>query len=249
MISVSNASYPTEPGLDTAISHAIVRAVGEGRLGETFRIHTTGPVVAFGRQDRVTPGYADAVRAARQGGYLPVERLAGGRAAVFHEDTLAFSWAIPEREPREGITSRFETISALLAASFRDLGVDAAVGQLPGEYCPGAYSVHIRGAGKVMGVGQRLVRGAAHVGGVIVVDGGRRIADVLGSVYAALSLEWTPTTSGDLADRVPGISLDTVAAAVLRRLSDHDEIAPASLPDWIVSEGRDLAPSHIAPAA
>lgn len=249
MISVVNASYPTNPGLDTAISHAIVRGVGEGRLEETFRIHATGRVVAFGRQDRVTPGYGDAVQAARDAGYVPVERLAGGRAAVFHEDTLAFSWAIPTDQPRNGIAARFETISSLLVGAFRDLGVDASVGQLPGEYCPGAYSVHMRGAGKVMGVGQRLVRGAAHVGGVIVVDGGKRIADVLESVYAALSLEWNPLTSGDLADRVPDISLDAVTAAVLHRLSDHDELCHASLPEWIVSEGRELAPSHIAPAA
>lgn len=249
MISVIYISHPTDPGLDTAISHAIVRAVGEGRLGETFRIHTTARIVAFGRQDRVTPGYADAIQAAHDAGYLPVERLAGGRAAVFHEDTLAFSWAIPAHQPRDDITARFETISSLLAAAFRDLGADATVGQLRGEYCPGAYSVHIRGAGKVMGVGQRLVRGAAHVGGVIVVDGGKRIADVLGGVYTALSLEWDPRTSGDLADRVPDISLDTVTAAVLDRLADHDELAAASLPDWLLSEGRELAPSHIATAA
>ena len=37
-----------------------------------------------------------------------------------------------------------------------------------------------------MGVGQRLVRGAAHVGGVVVVDQGDRIRDVLLPVYDAL---------------------------------------------------------------
>lgn len=244
-----DAAHPDEPALDTGISHAIVRAVGEGRLGETFRLHRTARIVAFGRQDRLAPGYADAVRSTRDAEYLPVERLAGGRAAVFHEDTLAFSWAIPASQPRDGITERFETISRLLADSFRDLGADARIGELPGEYCPGAYSVNVGGVAKVMGVGQRLVRGAAHVGGVIVVDGGRRIADVLIPVYRALELEWDPRTSGDLADFLPTVSVDDVADAVLARLALHDTVVSRSLPDWVVAEGRGLAQGHIAPAA
>src|SRR3546814_3395762 len=46
---------------------------------------------SFGRQDTITAGYRDAVRAARSMGYEVVERLAGGRAAVFTTGTLAFS--------------------------------------------------------------------------------------------------------------------------------------------------------------
>ena len=59
--------------------------------------------------------------------------------------------------------------------SFRRLGVDARVGEIPGEYCPGAYSVNARGVKKLMGVGQRLVPSAAHVGGVVVVNGANRV--------------------------------------------------------------------------
>lgn len=249
MIEVVNQSYPGHPGLDTGISRAIVEAVGQGQLPETFRIHTTERIVAFGRQDRVTPDYTGAVSAARERGYLPVERLAGGRAAVFHEGTLAFSWAIPAADPRLDITARFTTISELLAGAFRDLGADARVGELAGEYCPGAYSVNIGGRSKVMGVGQRLVRGAAHVGGVIVVDGGRRIAEVLGPVYARLGLSWDPRTAGDLCDHVPEVTFDTVTGAVLARLGTLDATRASALPDWILAAGRRLAPSHVAPDA
>jgi len=249
MIDVVTESYPDIPGLDTGISHALARSVGSGDAHETFRIHRTGPVVAFGRQDRVTPGYADAVRAAHDAGYLAVERLAGGRAAVFHETTLAFAWAIPADEPRAGITDRFRAISRMVALAFTDVGAAARVGELPGEYCPGAYSVHLAGGGKVMGVGQRLVRGAAHVGGVIVVDGGRRIADVLRPVYEALAIPWDPTTSGDLGDRVPGLDMKTVREAVLARLADVADVRAATLPPAIVAQGRALADSHVAPAA
>ncbi|HVR33186.1 MAG TPA: lipoate--protein ligase family protein [Acidimicrobiia bacterium] len=249
MIRLVNDFHPEAPGLDTAVSHALLRAVAAGRISETFRIHPTTRVLAFGGQDRSAPGYAAAVRAARDRGYLPLVRLAGGRAAVFHEGTLAFSWAIPGPEPRAAVTERFETISALLAGAFTDLGVDARVGEVPGEYCPGSYSVSIGGIAKVMGVGQRLVGGAAHVGGVIVVDGGRRIAEVLGPVYAALGLSWDPRTSGDLADVNEEISLNAVTDAVIARLSTHDTIEPSWLPGWLVDEGRQLVAEHVAPAA
>lgn len=248
MLLMTGDSRP-DPGLDTGISHAIVRAVGEGRLEDTFRIHTTERIVAFGRQDRVTSGYRDAVAAARAGGYLPVERLAGGRAAVFHEGTLAFSWATATDEPRAGITQRFRQISELMAATFRDLGADAEVGELPGEYCPGAYSVHIGGSRKVMGVGQRLVKGAAHVGGVIVVDGGLRIAEILRPVYSALDIPWNPRTSGDLADQLPKITLPDVSYALATRLDALGPLEPSVLPHWVIDEGRALASSHVAPAA
>ncbi|MDX1447792.1 MAG: lipoate--protein ligase family protein [Acidimicrobiia bacterium] len=237
-----------EPGLDTGISHALVRAVGEGRMPDTFRIHTTGRIVAFGRQDRLADGYPAAVRATRNGGYLPIERLAGGRAAVFHEGTLAFSWATATEEPRAGITERFTALSEMMAAAFRDVGADARVGELPGEYCPGAYSVGV-GSRKVMGVGQRLVRGAAHVGGVIVVDGGRRIADILRPVYAALGIAWDPETAGDLCDTVPNLTLQDVAGALVARLDALGRGERGELPDWLVAEGRALAAAHIAPAA
>lgn len=249
MIRLVNDFHPEDPGLDTAVSHALLRAVSAGRIGETFRIHPTTRVLAFGGRDRSAPGYAAAVRAARDHGYLPLVRLAGGRAAAFHEGTLAFSWAIPTVEPRAGITERFETISRQLAGAFIDLGVDARVGEVPGEYCPGSYSVNVGGTAKVMGVGQRLVSGAAHVGGVIVVDGGRRIAEVLGPIYQALGLSWDPTTSGDLADVHEQISLRAVTDAVITRLSALDTIEPSSLPKWLVDEGRRLVAEHVSPAA
>ena len=249
MVDVLYQSHPDEPGLDTGISHALVNAVGQGLLPETFRIHPTGRIVAFGRQDRVTDGYREAVAAARTAGYFPIERLAGGRAAVFHEGTLAFSWAIPAPEPRQGITERFEVISRMMSDAFGDLGLDARVGEIPGEYCPGAYSVHIGGVAKVMGVGQRLVRGAAHVGGVIVVDGGWRIAEVLAPVYRALGLAWEPRTAGDLQDHLPGVSLQDVTDAVVARLATVTPTVPATLPAWLVAEGRQLTSGHISPAA
>lgn len=243
------SGHPDTPGLDTGIAHAIVAAVGAGEARETLRIHRPGPLLAFGRHDTLSPGYPAAVAAARDAGFAPIERLAGGRAAVFHEGTLAFAWAVPESEPRNGVVERFETISEIMATAFRSLGVDAEVGELPGEYCPGAYSVHAGGRVKVMGVGQRLVRGAAHVGGVISVVGGSRIRDVLVPVYEALGLAWDPSTAGSLDEFVPDITVDAVRDAVARSFEAVARLEPAPLPHAIVEEGRRLAPAHLAGAA
>jgi lipoate-protein ligase A len=169
-----------------------LRLVAAGELGESLRLYRPEPIVAFGKRDALSAGFTAAVNSASRAGYTSVIRMAGGRAAVFHEDTIAFAWTIPSPAPRDDITQRFERLSGLLAGTLRDLGADARIGEVPGEYCPGEFSINIGGSTKVMGVGQRLIAGAAHVGGVIVVDGGRRIAEVLIPVYADLGLEWEP---------------------------------------------------------
>src|SRR5919198_935829 len=170
-VRLSHESFPEPPALDTAVSHAILRSVSEGSQPQTLRIHRPGPIVAFGPLDRLAPGFDRAVDSARGQGFGAVMRLAGGRAAVFHEQTIAFSWAIPDTQPRLHIQQRFDELSAIVVAALEDLGVDARIGEVPGEYCPGEHSVNARGKTKLMGVGQRILLGAAHVGGVIVVGG------------------------------------------------------------------------------
>jgi octanoyl-[GcvH]:protein N-octanoyltransferase len=215
---------PTPPTRDTAVSHAILRRVSDGELPETIRLHRPGPIVAFGPKDRLAAGFSEAVEAARALGFGSVQRLAGGRAAVFHEGTLAFSWAIPDAAPRLRIRSRFEEVATMVAEALRDLGIDARVGEVPGEYCPGEFSVNAKGRTKLVGLGQRLVQRAAHVGGVIVVTGSDRIRSVLLPVYRSLDLEWDPSTTGSLEDEVPGMTWDQAANAVLRRFEERFDV-------------------------
>lgn len=242
---VAHDSYPDHPALDVAVSHAVLDAVAAGELGSVFRLHPAHPLLAFGMADRIQPGYPAAVRVAAAHGFTPVERLAGGRAAVFHERTLAFSWAIKEDDPRTGITERFRLVSAMMRDAFRSLKIDARVGEIPGEYCPGEYSVNVGGVVKVMGVGQRLVKGAAHIGGVVVVDEGDRIRDVLIPVYRALRLDWDPRTVGALADRSAGTKTAEVADAVVAQLKEKTDVVPGTIPDEIVERGRTMIERHI----
>jgi octanoyl-[GcvH]:protein N-octanoyltransferase len=170
--------------------------VARGELPETLRIARPAAVVAFAKRDALAEGYEQAVRAAEREGFGAVLRLAGGRAAVFHEGTLEVAHAAPSGDPRAGIHDRFEAEATLVCRALARLGVDARVGEVPGEYCPGRWSVNAGGTRKLAGIGQRVISGGAHVGTVIVVDDAAAVRDVLEPVYAALGLGWDPTTVG-----------------------------------------------------
>ncbi|CAN5431091.1 MAG: lipoate--protein ligase family protein [Acidimicrobiia bacterium] len=228
--------------LDTAVSRVMLLGASEGDLGETFRIHVPGRVVAFGRRDTIDRSYPAAAEAARVAGFAPIERMAGGRAAVFTEHTLSFAWTIPDPDPRPGITDRFDTLAGIVVDAFARLGIEAAVGEIPGEYCPGKWSVHHDGRLKLMGVGQRLARHAAHVGGVIVVDRPDLVRRALVPVYEAMGLVWRPETAGAITDIDPAITVGSAASAVIAALGDRFDLEPAPLTDRILERAAALAP-------
>ncbi len=244
---VLSDSFPDDAALDTAVSRALMLRVAAGELPETLRVARPGRIVAFGKRDAVAQGYGAAVRAARDGGFEAIERLAGGRAAVFHPDTISFAHAVPDPDPRPGVDRRFEDTAELLAAAFRGLGVDARVGEVQGEYCPGAHSVNAGGKRKVMGVGQRLIAGGVHVGGVVVVDGLAAVRDILVPVYAALGLDWRPETTGSVADEVPGITWDAVHDAILAGYGERYSLEPVQLDPATLQLAQRLAPEHLSP--
>jgi octanoyl-[GcvH]:protein N-octanoyltransferase len=244
---VIRASFGEDPGLDTAISRALMLRVAGGEMADTLRVARPGATVAFGRRDVVDAGYRNAVRAARDGGFEAIERLAGGRAAVFHEDTIAFAHAIRDPDPRSQVGGRFDATGALMVAALRRLGVDARVGEVPGEYCPGGHSVNAGGERKLMGVGQRLVAGGVHVGGVIVVGGAERVRDVLAPVYSALGLEWRPETVGAVAAEVSDVTWDGVVEAVLAEYGRRYELEEAELDGETLELARRLAPEQLSP--
>jgi octanoyl-[GcvH]:protein N-octanoyltransferase len=236
-----------EPALDAAISRALMLRVAAGELGETLRISRPGPSVAFGRRDQVSTGYAAAVAAARGEGFEATERLAGGRAAAFHQDTLHLGHSVGDGDPRRHVTRRFEETAALVARAFRELGVDARVGEIEGEYCPGAHSVNAGGRTKLMGVGQRVIRDGAHVGGVVVVDGAERVRGVLEPVYAALELLWRPETTGSVVAETGRATWDAVRGAIEEELARLFELEPVELDAETLALAEALRPEHLSP--
>ena len=225
-------SFPDRPELSTAVSRTILQRVAAGELPPTIRIHRPGSEVAFGRQDLANPRFEAAADAARAAGFAAVERLAGGRAAVFHSGTIAIARAYADPQPPKRTYARFEEMAGLIAGALRGLGVDARVGEVPGEYCPGAYSVNARGAVKLSGIGQRMIRGGAHMGGVVVASGGREVARALVPVYEALELDWDPATSGDVsAELHREVDPGEIEEALISELGHSYELVDAELDD------------------
>jgi octanoyl-[GcvH]:protein N-octanoyltransferase len=243
-ISLYTESFAERAAFDTGVSRALLHAAARGEARESLRLHVPPDVVAFSVLDRARPGFREAVAAAHEAGWGAILRLAGGRAAVFHRETIAFAWCIPDPEPRGSIAQRFEWMASVVARTLQSLGVDARIGAVPGEYCPGDHSVNARGLRKLMGVGQRLVKGAAHVGGVIVVRDSARVREALAPVYAAMGVDWDPASAGAVEDEVPGTTRENVLAALQREIEREAELVPERLdPRWL-AEAATLASEH-----
>jgi octanoyl-[GcvH]:protein N-octanoyltransferase len=240
-------SFEDDPALDTAVSRALMLRVAAGELPETLRIARPGAFVAFAKRDAVTAGYEEAVAAARGAGFDAVLRLAGGRAAIFHEGTVELGHARPDADPRAGIHERFASMAGRIVAALRALGVDARVGEVPGEYCPGRYSVNARGEAKLAGVGQRVVAGGSHTGVVLVVSGEDRIKRVLVPVYEALELPWRPEATGSVAAEAAGIGWDEVAEALVEEYARNHDLVEAAVDEDTLALARRLAPEHRPP--
>jgi lipoate-protein ligase A len=246
-IVVHEDSFPARPAYDTAVSRALLVAVGQGRSPAALRLYDPGDTVAFSLLDRVQPGFDAAVAEARARGFEAMLRLAGGRAAVFTRQTLGFAWCIPDADPRAAIGARFEEIATAVAEALRGLGVDARVGAVPGEYCPGDYSVNARGQTKLMGVGQRIVKGAAHVGGVIVLGASERIRDVLVPVYERMRFAWDPASVGSIEDEIGSVPRDAVIEALLAELAKRHDVERAQMANGLLTAAENSEYEHRLP--
>jgi octanoyl-[GcvH]:protein N-octanoyltransferase len=142
-------------------------------------------------------------------------RLQGGRAAAYHEGCLVLDEMLPAQDAMTGVQERFAEVAARQAKALRGLGVDARVGEVPGEYCPGAFTVNAAGRRKLVGAAQRIVRGGWLLSSVVVVRGAASLRSVLVDVYRALGLEWDPATVGAVEDEAPGVGVEAVERALL----------------------------------
>jgi octanoyl-[GcvH]:protein N-octanoyltransferase len=239
------ASFPSRPTLEIAVSHALLVRVARGELEPTLRLYRPGPTVAFGRLDALRPGYPAAVAAARSHGFEAVLRPPGGHAAAYHELSLGVDEVSADPEVIAGIYERFRRTGALLAGALRALGVEARVGAVPGEYCPGEYSVNARGRVKLAGTAQRVVRGGALLGATIVVGDGARVREVLEAIYARLGLDWDPATAGAASDEAPGATLEAVHDAVLAAYAARHELVEVELDPATIALATELEDRHV----
>jgi lipoate-protein ligase A len=209
---------PYEVVEDPRSDAALLADVAAGRRGAVARLQVPAPTLSFGRLDERAAGFAEAWRRAQAAGFAPQRRIAGGRATAYHHGTVVVELFTPQPAVAVGIEERFEEITGLVVGALRGLGIEAAVGELPGEYCPGRFSVHA-GAIKLAGTAQRAVRGAALTGAFVAIEDGAALRAVLTEVYDALGLDWDPATAGAAEDLRPGVRTADFSAAVREALA------------------------------
>ena len=205
----------------------LLRAVADGSIAQqrVVRVYAPEPTVAMSRRESRLPGFEIARRASLERGFTPAIRPTGGRAVAYDESCMVFDVITREDRGAVGQALFFREVGDALAVALRGLGVDARVGDVPGEYCPGEFSINARGAVKLIGTSQRAVAGARLLSGMLPLAGVERFTDVLVRVNAALELEWDPATFGTLAGEVAGIPRSTAEEALVAALAASGSVS------------------------
>jgi len=235
----------SEPALELALAHALVREARAGQAEESLRIYRpAAPVVVFGRRDTRLPGFRPAVDAARAAGFEPVVRATGGRAVAYTSAALVVDHVRHEPGSIGGQDARFDAFGEMFVDIFRGFGVDARLGAVPGEYCPGAQSVNARGVEKLVGTAQRMVPGAWLFSSLVVVGDEDRLRPVLAEVYRCLGQDFDDSSVGSLSREVPDLDVDTVEAAVVDAYAAGRPVAAVPIPGDLLETARGLVAQH-----
>lgn len=201
---------------------SILDAARSGGTEPVLRVYQPRPTVAFGRRDELNPGFSRARQSAHDAAFTPLVRRVGGRAAAYHGGCLVIDHVEPDPDPKTGIQDRYRLFGDMIVAALEELEIPAEVGEIPGEYCAGEYSVHAPGTAtdparpvKLAGTAQRVVAGAWYFSTVLVVEESEPLRSVLEEVYEALDVPWEPATAGCAADVRPGTTVAEVEEALM----------------------------------
>ncbi len=235
------------PLLDITFGPALLARVAGAGGPDLLRVYRPGPTLAFSGRDCATPGIGDAARVARAAGFTPARRGPGGRAAGYHRGALCLDHVAADPHGRGEIRSRFTDFGNLLVDALRAVGADARLGPVPGEYCPGEFSINDGHGHKLVGTAQRLVRNGWLFGTVILVTDAEPVRSVLVDVYRALGLDWNPGTVGSVQDTVPGVSVEDVRRAVLDAYARLGDLQPVDPPAGLVEEAAERLDRHRVP--
>jgi lipoate-protein ligase A len=240
---LATEAHPSDPALDMAFTAALLEAVARGRAPETVRLYRPAATVAFGRSDRARPGLAAACEAARAHGRTPLLRLGGGHAAAYDADCILVEVIRSHAPGAGGLEERFADAAQMLKRALASAGVQAERGELPGEYCPGRFSLHLPGGPKIAGVAQRVVSGGSLTTAVLVVGGGDALRAAIADVYAALDLAVDPRVAGAVSDGHPLISVAAVLAAMDGIARERYGALPGAVDDAVTARARELVPT------
>lgn len=234
------------PAQQMALTGALLRRASRGEHAGGLRVfRPSQPMLAFGRRDTRLPGFPEAVRLCREAGFVPVIRPTGGRAVACTTAALVVDHVAREPDPVNRMNLRFEEYGALLAGVLAEHGVAARVGEVPGEYCPGAHSVNARGEVKLIGTAQRIVRDAWLFSSVVVYDDAELLRPLLADVYDALDLPFDPASVGAIADEAtPTLTLDALEIAIKVAYAPHAGPSSEVMDDVTTAEAATLVADY-----
>ncbi|GAA2250636.1 biotin/lipoate A/B protein ligase family protein [Herbiconiux moechotypicola] len=162
------------------------------------RSYVPEPTAAFSAKEAAHPAFAEAVGLARAMGFEPVLRPAGGTVALYGAESIVFDavWAQPL--PHGSSLGTYRHGGRLITDVLGEWGIDARVGSVPGEYCPGEHSVNARGEVKLVGVAQRVTSRARLYSAVVAVESSAYLAVSLADLYRLLGYPFDELSSGSL---------------------------------------------------
>ena len=231
-----------DAAVDVAVSHVLLeRAASEGR--ESVRLwRPRQPALSLGRLDARDPRAEQVAALARAVGVTPVRRLAGGRAAALDSGCLCVGWA--QTEPvLEQSSARYRELADLILAALHELGVPAQLGELAGEWCPGAWSVQ-GPSGKLAGLAQRVIRGGAWTEALIVIHRSPRLRALGERVHEMLGIAWREQAQGELSallEHAQVRAYDALAMVLHQRWPAISEVTPS---EALLARARALAGEH-----
>ena len=203
----------TTPHKDMELVRRTLAGLTENSKG-MLRLYRPKPTAAFAPRDTAMAKYAEAAAAMRLLGFEPVERRAGGQLAVYDENALVIDLVAPHEEPRIHILERFKFFAEAIVSGLTSSSIDARVGALAGEYCPGDYSVNGAGRIKLAGLAQRVVKNGYHLGAVISVTRSENAKLAVIEAYRILGIDFDPTTFGAIKDIEPEMPFDRIYKSI-----------------------------------
>ena len=208
------------PQGDLELSSDVLRtaAITKG-FGRLIRIYRPEPTLAFSRRETHLPGFESAVTLAAGFGFAPVVRPTGGRAVSYDQSCLVMDVIDAVASRHLGQQEAFAEAAGAISRALSACGVDAQVGEIPGEYCPGAFSVNARRTVKIAGISQRVISGARLVSAMIPVSPSPFVVEALSAVYRTMKFEWDPDTFGSISNEAPAATFADLSGAIRQEFS------------------------------
>jgi octanoyl-[GcvH]:protein N-octanoyltransferase len=237
-----------DPGTAYAYGRTLFDQVATGGRPPTVSITPSARHVGVTRRDTLRVGFGEAVLAAHEQGYPVLVRGAGGGAIAAHHGTFGFSVVRPAEDTRRGIRERYDEVAALVLGAFSRLGIDAEVGEVRDEFCPGDHSIRAgdwENGMKLVGIAQRVTRRATSVGGIVLVWGEEDLARILSRFYSALDLPMRPESVGSLYRTGSKAKVEDVITALVQEAKLRYAAEPIPLDEETLRRAREKRAEYL----